>query len=679
VQALADFWKQGLDEALQRGTATSKAFRMRMQQQEAEFRACMQRREAEFRAQKQQREAEFKALEEACFANMEATAKLHVEADERAGRLQKTLDISRSRAADLADDVDCIKDKKKGLKRQNKDLTQEVKDQQLSIADLQSCLDACKGNTRALEGQNASLLQCSLDLEHEQKALKEQVQSLQRDLTPAHAQQAASSQTELAQAAAAVALLKKQLRKKSGREAVLKRMLLVMGEQQIALTGEKSKLEIDLAAALQANTAHAASIEAADTIIAQHAASLAAAKAEAKQTFDQHAKVLAAADAADLQAANHLAAMHTITKAETEAMVQAAQSHAADRASWAAEKADLLGKLQAASARHQVVPDAHTSQLYAELASAQQSVRHIGQQLADTHGGFTAVANAQINRQQVAADSTSPHAHVTATLARADALSIQHGQNTVLGAAQQQPGMHLQGLPHEGVCWTAPVGHSSHDQQSDSCRTVEQVMQQLQQLQKSNPHMLEKPAGAQCDAHGQVAYDQDSGSSASIGRVAKQVQQLHDTVPHALGVPHAAGPCGAVSQHSAHDQQLQGPVTVADLMEQLRQPQQKQQQTPPSSLQPQELSVCSDAAQSCQQGRLVMPSEAGHLGDALPLSSAPGQDSREQSGVPLQPGPVQNGQFRSDFVQGNADGLAAELRVQQGQQGTCAGILALLN
>jgi len=76
VQALADFWKQGLDEALQRGTATSKAFRMRMQQQEAEFRACMQRREAEFRAQKQQREAEFKALEEACFANMEATAKL---------------------------------------------------------------------------------------------------------------------------------------------------------------------------------------------------------------------------------------------------------------------------------------------------------------------------------------------------------------------------------------------------------------------------------------------------------------------------------------------------------------------------------------------------------------------------------------------------------------------------
>jgi len=375
VQALADFWKQGLDEALQRGTATSKAFRMRMQQQEAEFRACMQRREAEFRAQKQQREAEFKALEEACFANMEATAKLHVEADERAGRLQKTLDISRSRAADLADDVDCIKDKKKGLKRQNKDLTQEVKDQQLSIADLQSCLDACKGNTRALEGQNASLLQCSLDLEHEQKALKEQVQSLQRDLTPAHAQQAASSQTELAQAAAAVALLKKQLRKKSGREAVLKRMLLVMGEQQIALTGEKSKLEIDLAAALQANTAHAASIEAADTIIAQHAASLAAAKAEAKQTFDQHAKVLAAADAADLQAANHLAAMHTITKAETEAMVQAAQSHAADRASWAAEKADLLGKLQAASARHQVVPDAHTSQLYAELASAQQSVR----------------------------------------------------------------------------------------------------------------------------------------------------------------------------------------------------------------------------------------------------------------------------------------------------------------
>ncbi|DBA83901.1 TPA: hypothetical protein ACH3X1_006407 [Trebouxia sp. C0004] len=232
AEAHAEFWKQGLDEALQRGTATLKALNMRMQHQEADFKACMQRHEADFRAQKQQREAEFKALEEACFANVEATAKLHVEADERAGRLLKRLDISRCQAADLADDLACIKDKKKGLKRQNKGLTQEVKDQQLTITDLQSCLDGCKGSTRALEAHNASLLQRSLDLEQEHTALKEQVQSLQRALTPAHAQQAARSQTELAQAAAAVALLKKQLHEKGSKEAVLKRMLLMMGEQQ---------------------------------------------------------------------------------------------------------------------------------------------------------------------------------------------------------------------------------------------------------------------------------------------------------------------------------------------------------------------------------------------------------------------------------------------------------------
>lgn len=205
VQALADCWKQGSDEALRRGTATLKALRMHMQQQEAEYRACMQRHEAKFRAQQQQREADFKALEEVCFANVEATAKLHKEADERAGCLKKRFDISKSRGKNLAD-------KKNGLKEQNKGLTQEVKDQQLTIAGLQSSLEACKGNTSALEGQNASLLQCSLDLEHEQTALKEQIQSLQRDLTSAHAQQAASSHTELAQAAAAVAVLEKQLR-----------------------------------------------------------------------------------------------------------------------------------------------------------------------------------------------------------------------------------------------------------------------------------------------------------------------------------------------------------------------------------------------------------------------------------------------------------------------------------
>ena len=151
---------------------------------------------------------------------MEATAKLHVEADERAGRLQKRLDISRSKEEDLADDVACMKDKKKGLKKQNKGLTREVKEQQVTRADLQSSLEACKGNTRALEGQNASLLQRSLDLEHEQTALKEQVQSLQRELTPAHAQQAASSQTELAQAAAAVAFSRSNyVRRMAGRKS----------------------------------------------------------------------------------------------------------------------------------------------------------------------------------------------------------------------------------------------------------------------------------------------------------------------------------------------------------------------------------------------------------------------------------------------------------------------------
>jgi len=471
----------------------------------------------------------------------------------------------------------------------------------------------------------------------------------------------------------------------------LKRIVLLMGEQQNALTGEKSKLETNLAAALQANKAHAASIKAADAIIAQHAASLAAAKAEAKQTSDQHAKVLAAAeaaaqqaakqaaDAADMQAGKHLAATHTITEAaKTEAVVEAAQSHAADRASWAAEKADLLEKLQAASARQQFVPDAHASQLYAELASTQQRVRSAEQRLADTRGGSIPVTDARINGQQVAADSTSPHAHVTATLARADALSSQHGQSSVLGAAQQEPGMHMQGMPREGACWTAPHEHTPHDQQSDSCRTVEQVMQQLQQLQESCRQMLETAAGVQRDADGQVACDQVPGISASIGRLAKQVQQLQDTVPHALGVRHAAGAQNAASQRSAHEQQMQGPVTVANPKEQLRQPQQQQQQAPALSVQPQGMSVSSDAAQSCQQGRVEL-SEAGHLGDALPLSSAPAQESPGQGCVPLQPEPVQNGHFASETVQGNADGLAAELMVQQGQQDTSAGILALLH
>lgn len=482
MQAQAESWKQGLDDGLQRGTATLKALRKHMQQQEADLKACMQQ-------QKQQREAEFKALEKVCFANVEATAKLHYEADERAGRLQKRFDIIRS--------------KEKSLKKQNKGLTQEVKDQQLTIVDLQSSLEACKGNTCALEGQNASLLQRSLDLEREQTALKQQVQSLQRDLTSEHAQQAASSQTERAQAAAAVALLKKQLRQTEAREEVSKRIVLLMGEQQNALTGEKSQLETDVAAAQQANKAHAASIQAADTMIAQHAASLAAAKAEAKQTFDQHGKVLAAAeaaakqaaDAADLQASNHLAAMHTVTQAaKTEAMAEAAQSYAADRASWAAEKADLLEKLQAANAMRSVMPDAHASQLYAELASTQQRVRSAEQQVADTHVGSTPVTNAQISRQHLAADNNSPHAQVTATLARADALSSQHGQSSVFGAVQQ-PDMQLQGMPREGACRTALHEHSSHGQQSDSHRTIEQVMQQLQQLQESCRQMRETQLG----------------------------------------------------------------------------------------------------------------------------------------------------------------------------------------
>jgi hypothetical protein len=692
VQARADSWKQGLDEALQRGTASLKALRMHMQQQEADFRACMQQHEAKFRAQQQQREAEFKALEKVCFANVEATAKLHKEADERAGRLKKRFDISRSKEKRLADDVACIKDKKKSLKEQNKGLTQEVKDQQLTIVDLQSSLEAYKGNTSALEGQNASLLQRSLDLEHEQTALKEQIQSLQRDLTSAHAQQAASSQSELAQAAAAVALLEKQVRQTEARESVLKSIVLLMGEQQNALTGEKSKLETDFAAALQANQALAASIQAADTIIAQHAASLAAAKAEAKQTFDQHAKVLAAAeaaaqeaaqqaakqaaDAADMQASNHLASMRAITQAaKTEAMAEAAQSHAADKASWAAEKADLVEKLQAANARHQFVPDARASQLFAELASTQHRIRSAEQRVADTHGGSTPVTNAQIRRQHLAADSLSSHAQVTATLARAVALSSQHGQSSVLGAVQQAPGMHLQGMPREGACWAAPLEHSSHDQHSDSRHTVEQVMQQLQQLQESCRQML----GVQCDADGQVACDQVPGISASIGRLAKQVQELQDSVPHALGVPHAARAPDAASQHSAHDQQVQGPVTVAKPKEQLQRPQQQQQQAPDLSVQPQGMSASSDAAQSCQQGRVVMPSEAGHPADALPLRSNPGQNSPGQGYVSLQPEPVQNGHFRSETVSGNADGLVAELMVQQGQQGTSAGILALLH
>ena len=70
MQAQAESWKQGLDEGLQRGTATLKALRKHMQQQEADLKACMQQ-------QQQQREAEFKALEKVCFANVEATAKLH--------------------------------------------------------------------------------------------------------------------------------------------------------------------------------------------------------------------------------------------------------------------------------------------------------------------------------------------------------------------------------------------------------------------------------------------------------------------------------------------------------------------------------------------------------------------------------------------------------------------------
>ena len=666
MQARAESWKQGLDEALQRGTATLKSLRVHMQQQEADLKACMQQ-------QKQQREAEFKALEKVCCANVEATAKLHYEADERAGRLQKKFDIIRS--------------KEKSLEKQNKGLTQEVKDQQLTIVDLQSSLEACKGNTNALEGQNTSLLLRSLDLEHAQTALKEQVQSLQRGLTSAHAQQAASSQTELAQAAAAVAVLEKQLRHTEVREEVLKRIVLLMGEQQNALTGEKSKLKTYLAAALQANQAHAASINAADTMIAQDAASLAIAKAEAKQTSDQHAKVLAAAeaaaqqavkqaaDAADMQASNHLAAMHTINQAaKTEAVVEAAQSYAADRASWAAEKADLLEKLQAASAVRSVMPDAHASQLYAELASTQERVTS-AEQVADTHAGSTSVVNAQSTRQQLATDSTSSRAHVTATLARADALSSQHGQSSVLGATQQAPGMQLQGLPREGAFEMVPHEHSFHDQQSDSPRTVEQVMQQLQQLQKFCCQMLGTAAGVQCDTDGQVTWDQVPGISASIGRLAKQVQQLQDAVPHALGVPHAAGAQGAASQHSAHDPLLHDAVTVE---EQLRQPQQQQQQAPPVFVQPEGTSVGSDAAQSCQQGRVEL-SEAGHLGDALPLSSAPAQNSPGQGCVPLQPGPLQHGHFRSEKVQVNADGLAAELKVQQGQQGTSTGILALLH
>ncbi|KAL0047536.1 hypothetical protein WJX82_006072 [Trebouxia sp. C0006] len=50
AEARAESWKQGLDEALQRGTATLKSLRVHMQQQEADLKACKQQREAEFKA-----------------------------------------------------------------------------------------------------------------------------------------------------------------------------------------------------------------------------------------------------------------------------------------------------------------------------------------------------------------------------------------------------------------------------------------------------------------------------------------------------------------------------------------------------------------------------------------------------------------------------------------------------
>ena len=386
MQALAEFWKRGMDEALHRSTASSQAFRGHMQQLEVDCQTRVQQLEDDCEARLQQREAEFKGLEKDCFANVEATAKLHEAASQKRGNLQKMLDVSKRKTADLVEHVDCLKDRKRQLKRLVTGL-----DERMAV--LQSSLDACKRNMRELEDENASLLQRSAELEDEQKALKQQVQHLQRDLDQAH--QAVQSKGDQGQptdpqAAAAEGSVSRQLLQKTKREAVLKKIVLLMGEQQTVLTDEKLNLETELAAALQANWAHAASAAAAETVIQHQGASLAAAKQAseqhaislaaaqeaadkaARQASEQHAISLAgaqeAAEKAAMQAAKHEAEIQATSKAVQEkARLETAQLHAADREVWAAEKAELLSQLQCARTGQPPLavqpsgPDAHST------------------------------------------------------------------------------------------------------------------------------------------------------------------------------------------------------------------------------------------------------------------------------------------------------------------------------
>ena len=620
-----------MDEALHRSTASSQAFRghmqqlevdcqARMQQLEVDCQACMQQLEVDCQARLQQREAEFKGLEKDCFANVEATAKLHEAASQKSGHLQKMLDVSKRKTADLVEHVDCLKDRKRQLKRLVTGL-----DERMAV--LQSSLDACKRNMRELEDENASLLQRSAELEHEQKAMKQQVQHLQRDLDQAH--QAARSkygqgqQQAAPQAAAPQLSVSRQLLQKTRREAVLKEIVLLMGEQQTALTNEKLSLESELAAALQAIRVHAASAAAAETIIQHQGASLAAAKQAseqhaislaaaqdaadkaARQASEQHAISLAAAQEGADKAARQASEQHAISLAaaqeaaekaamqaakqeaeilatikavQEKARLETAHLHAADREVWAAEKAELLSQLRCARteqpllAVQQPVPDAHSTQLHTghvELTSAQPTVQRLQEQPADDNAWTAAASNAQINMQLLAADSSPSPAHVTATRSAGSALNSQAGPQTVAPAtAGHQMGSPLHDLLQKGCCQSG--GHvqvTAVDQQSDNDVAVEQLQDLPQQLQQTALHLHDVPdegrANAARSAH--PAESQQAHKLVTAEQLVEQLQGLQQSAPHMPVVPDGTSSQFAAHSQPTHNAELDSPSTVRQL------------------------------------------------------------------------------------------------------------------
>ena len=305
-------------------------------------------------------------------------------------------------------------------KAAKKSLSGEVNAQHVTISDLQSSLETCKGMVQELERKVGSLMQSQTDLAPDLGALLEQIAVLLQQLEQGHAAHAcmaaAFQQEGHNQAEAVSSVAADQLQQQASRIAELHQRNLALEHERSGLEAQKQQVESALAQALEVNKKHAyayaaseqsksqrASLAEAKHAAGMHAAALAACQEAAERASQQHAASLAAAAAASEAAAKHAAVAHAATltaykevadqagrqnaadllAAEVtakqvaeehavslvchdEALSKAEQSHAA---AIAGEKADLQAQLQALRASHSI----ELQSLHAELKCAMES------------------------------------------------------------------------------------------------------------------------------------------------------------------------------------------------------------------------------------------------------------------------------------------------------------------